>query len=126
MISKHSMIKSTKHCLITLGRLMPAGFGGSLLNFAFNCAPDRFEKFSYLYANAPSQEHLLRGVAARGFSLHNIVDVGAYQGQSSRMARSVWPGSGIVMIEPNRGNEVQLQAVAAELNAALYFELLGP
>src|SRR5262245_26297157 len=119
------MIKSTKESLLAVGRLMPAAFRRSLFNFAFNCAPDQFEKFSFLYANAPSQEHLLRAVTARGFSPRDIVDVGAYQGQWSTMARSIWPDSSIVMIEPNRENTVHLQALAAKLKAALYTELLG-
>lgn len=119
------ILKSAKNYMITVGRLLPASVRRSLFHFAFNCAPDEFEKFALLYANAPSQEHLLRAMAARGFSPRTIVDVGAYKGQWSRMVSSIWPDAAILMIEPNREQTAPLQAVAADLNATLYSELLG-
>jgi FkbM family methyltransferase len=41
------------------------------------------------------------------------------------MARLIWPDAGIVMIEPNREQKDRLLAMAADLNARLYTELLG-
>jgi FkbM family methyltransferase len=64
-------------------------------------------------------------MAADGFSPRMIVDVGAYRGDWSRMASSIWPNASIIMIEPNREQNLQLRAVASDLHATLHCELLG-
>jgi FkbM family methyltransferase len=120
-----SIFDSIKNGLIAGGRLLPSQLRKSLFHFAYNCAPLEFEKFSYLYANALSQEHLLRAIALRGFSPRLVVDVGAYKGQWSALARSIWPECRIIMIEPNREERAGLEAKAAALKATLYNELLG-
>jgi FkbM family methyltransferase len=108
------------------GRLLPAHVRKSLFHFAYNCAPDEFEKFAYLYAHAPNQEYLLREIASRGFSPRRIVDVGAYRGHWSKMAKTVWPKCSIIMVEPNVELRNHLNSVSADLGATLYTDLLGP
>jgi FkbM family methyltransferase len=102
---------------------MPSKARKSLFHFAYNCAPDEFEKFAYLYGNVPSQN--LRVIASNGFLPKIVVDVGAYQGQWSRMAKSIWPDCHIIMIEPNLEQREALQCVAGQLNATFCSELLG-
>ena len=121
-----STMQSIKESLIAVGKLLPGSVRRSLFHFAYNCAPDEFEKFSYLYGNAPSQEYLLRAIAARGFSPRLVVDIGAYKGDWSKKAKSIWPQCRIVMVEPNLEQEDHLRTVAAQLNATLYTDLLGP
>jgi FkbM family methyltransferase len=121
----HAVLEALKNRLIAAGRLMPSRARKSLFHFAYNCAPDEFEKFSYMYGNAPNQNYLLRAISSRGFSPKVVVDVGAYKGEWSRMVKSIWPDCHIIMIEPNLEQRESLQSIAAHLSATLYTNLLG-
>src|ERR1035437_10948710 len=120
-----NILKHVKNWTISGGRLFPVGLRRSLFHFAFACAPAEFEKFAFLYANAPSQENLLRRMAGYGISPRTIVDVGAYKGEWGRMVHSIWPNAALIMIEPNREQNNQLRGVASDINATLHCELLG-
>ena len=104
---------------------MPSSTRKSLFHFAYNCAPDEFERFSYAFANAPNQNYLLKAISSRGFSPKMVVDVGAYKGDWSAMVKSIWPHCDLVMIEPNPEQTTSLQSVAAHLGATLYTHLMG-
>jgi FkbM family methyltransferase len=120
-----NILKYSKKSAISVGQRLPMGFRRSLFHFAFSCAPAEFEKFAFLYANAPNQENLLRRMAASGFSPRTVVDVGAYKGEWSRMAKSIWPNATLTMVEPNREHHDHLREVASNLDATLHGELLG-
>jgi len=119
------IIKHAKSASVAAGKLLPATVRKALFHFAFACAPNEFEKYAFLYANAPSQENRLRWIAAKGFSPRVILDVGAYRGDWSRMAKAIWPEASIIMIEPNWEQSHQLAACTSELGATLHQELLG-
>jgi FkbM family methyltransferase len=104
---------------------LPAGIKNSLFHFTYHLAPDEFEKFSHAYAFAPNMRLGLEAMAALGFSPRSIVDVGAYQGRWSEMARSIWPDSSIVMVEPNAAKEPNVGTVAQRIGARLVENLLG-
>src|SRR5262249_41171646 len=55
----------------------------------------------------------------------SIVDVGAYRGGWSRVARRLWPDARLTMVEANGENEAELRKVAGELGATLHCALLG-
>jgi FkbM family methyltransferase len=120
-----ALLGTFKNGLIAVGRRLPSRVRKSLFHFAYNCAPDEFEKFSHMYGYASSQNYPLKAISSRGFSPKVVVDVGAYQGQWSMMVRSIWPGCDIIMIEPNIEQRERLQSIAAQLNATLHTELLG-
>lgn len=65
----------------------------------------------------------LASLRERGFYPRTIIDVGAFEGGWSRMAKTVWPDSCFVMIEPNKSPK--LDATAKEISATLYYCLLG-
>ena len=44
------------------GAACPRHFEAGCSVFEYNCAPEQFEKFAYLYANAPSQDLVLRAL----------------------------------------------------------------
>jgi FkbM family methyltransferase len=117
------VLRSLKNALIALGRKLPSGARSRLFHFAYNCAPEEFERFSYLY-HPGSREHL-RCIAARGFSPKLAIDVGAYEGEWSKTIASIWPGCRIVMVEPNRDKTAVINQVAKTLQATLVTELLG-
>jgi FkbM family methyltransferase len=119
-------LKLFKRTCIKIGRrILPAGIKNSLFHFSYHLAPDEFEAFSYAYAFAPNMRLGLEAMAALGFSPRSIIDVGAYQGGWSEMARSIWPDSSIVMVEPNAEKEPNVRTVAQRIGARLVESLLG-
>jgi FkbM family methyltransferase len=121
----NAVIEAVKSYLIAAGRLMPSSTRKSLFHFAYNCAPDEFERFSFAFANAPNPNYLLKAISSRGFSPKMVVDVGAYKGDWSAMVKSIWPHCDLVMIEPNPEQTTSLKSVAAQLGATLYTHLMG-
>jgi len=70
---------------------------------------------------------LLKHVKANGFSPQTIIDVGAFVGDWSRAARSVFPNARTIMVEGNEENREQLAATTRELNDSEYaIAVLGP
>ena len=67
----------------------------------------------------------LAALASRGFVPKTIIDVGAFEGESSKMARRLWPQSQILMIEPNFAKQTKLSIVANDVRASVFCELLG-
>lgn len=62
-----------------------------------------------------------------GFSPAAILDVGAYRGDWSRMARGIYPGVPIYMLEANPETEPFLATASREIGAADFrIALLGP
>jgi FkbM family methyltransferase len=108
-----------------LGRILPGGVRRSMFHLSFHLARDEYERFAHAYSFAPSMQHGLAAMAGRGFDPATVIDVGAYEGNWSRLARRVWPDCALVMVEANRVKKVALQRVASELGATLHCELLG-
>jgi FkbM family methyltransferase len=73
---------------------------------------------------APPEELAYRRVARRGFIPASIIDVGAYEGNWTRLARRVFPGVPILMVEPLRSKRGHLKAVTSELPAVRFVEAL--
>ncbi|MDR3466930.1 MAG: FkbM family methyltransferase [Xanthobacteraceae bacterium] len=67
----------------------------------------------------------LIAAAGRGLQPQTILDVGAFEGNWSTMARRIWPRCRIVMFEANTRKQTRLSAVAQEIGASLCCELLG-
>ncbi|MCG2632729.1 FkbM family methyltransferase [Bradyrhizobium sp. WYCCWR 13023] len=105
--------------------LLPMQLKNSLFHLSYHLAPAEFEAFSHLYSFAPNMKFGLEAMARRGFTPRHIIDVGAYQGHWSAMARSIWPDSAITMIEPNASKEPACARVAHTIGARLYELLLG-
>jgi FkbM family methyltransferase len=70
-------------------------------------------------AAEPGLVTMLRKVKARtGWEANGIVDVGANQGEWSRAARELFPGSKLLMLEATPKHQAALQTVATEIGAA--------
>lgn len=108
-----------------LSRVLPIRIKNSMLHLSFHLAYEEFEKYSYEYCSAVNMKYGLAAMAGRGFVPRTIVDVGAFQGAWSSMAKQIWPKSDIIMIEPNVTNQVALSCAARKLKARLICELLG-
>ena len=75
----------------------------------------------------PSLPGLMGNLKANGFTPQTIIDVGAFVGDWSRTARSVFPNAGVVMLDGNPENRESLARAARELNPAeSLIALLGP
>lgn len=109
-----------------LARLLPRRAKEMLFHLAFDLSPDEFQRFAFLYANAPDMRHGLVEIRERGFNPGSIIDIGAYHGDWTRMAREIWPDARILMLEANHQKRAILEATAHETGAGLEFGLLGP
>jgi FkbM family methyltransferase len=69
----------------------------------------------------------LRNMQRDGFTPASIIDIGAYHGDWSRMARSIYPDTPIYMIEANPEKESVLASASREIGQTEYrIALLGP
>jgi FkbM family methyltransferase len=117
-VLKSTIVRALDSCL-------PARIKKSLLHLAFHLARPEFENFAHDYCVAPCMRRGLESLCTRGFAPRTIIDVGAYEGGWSVAAKTIWPESKIVMIEPNSAKRIKLSKLAAELDAELRVELLG-
>lgn len=108
-----------------LDRLLPYHIKRSLFHLSFHLAYDEFQRFAHDYSFAPDMNLGLREMAGRGFSPKTIIDVGAFQGDWSRLAKRIWPNSRLFMIEPNLTTLAEVDNAARDLDASLFGELLG-
>ena len=108
-----------------LNASLPARFKNSFVHLSFHLAPSEFARFSHSYCIAPSMMHGLEIMAARGFAPRTVIDVGAYEGGWSIIAKKIWPACNLTMIEPNRAKHSKLGEVALNLDGDLFDDLLG-
>lgn len=114
---------SAKSAIIAALSWLPTPTKNAIFHLAFNLAPERFREFAYKYAYAPDMKFGLSLLRDRGFLPKTVIDVGAFEGGWSLLAKQAWPTSNIIMIEPNPSET--LQAVAKQLAASVYSCLLG-
>jgi FkbM family methyltransferase len=110
--------------IAALGKCLPEGIRNSLFHVSYHLARREYEWFAHRYSFAPHMDFGLAELANR-FSPKTILDVGAFEGNWSRMVRKIWPASRIIMVEPNREKEALLRKLCQELDATLHCELLG-
>lgn len=103
--------------------ILPARVKRSILHVGFHIARPTFDEFAYYHAYAPMMEYGLLELSRRGFRPTTVVDVGAFKGDWSRMAKAIWPEASLIMVEPNSTAEVR--KCAADLSATLVQDLLG-
>jgi FkbM family methyltransferase len=70
---------------------------------------------------------LLKHLKSNGFCPKTIIDVGAFVGDWTRAATSVFPSGGMIMVEANEDNRARLARTAADVgNCEFIIALLGP
>lgn len=105
--------------------VLPNRIKNSIFHLSFHLAHAEYEKFAHYYSFAPNMDLGLADMAGRGFAPRTIVDVGAFEGNWSKLAKQIWPSSCLFMIEPNLEKKERLLAVAKDLGTDLFCELLG-
>jgi FkbM family methyltransferase len=108
-----------------LDRFLPERIKRSLFHLSFHLARAEFEQFAHKYSYAPDMKFGLAELESRKFMPRTVIDVGAFEGEWSRLAKSIWPESRLFMIEPNLAGSDALTCVAKEFDAGLFGELLG-
>src|SRR3954462_1607361 len=94
-----------------LSVLLPQRVKNSLFHLSFHLAHPEFEKFAYQYSFAPNMRYGLQAIPDRGLSLKTVVDVGAFEGEWSKIVKATWPLSTLIMVEPNTAKIGQLSAL---------------
>ncbi len=84
-----------------LDRTLPSSLKNSLFHLSFHLAKSEFDQFAYRYCFAPNMFLGLNALGNRGFTPRTIVDVGAFEGNWSKLTKRIWPSSQLFMIEPN-------------------------
>lgn len=108
-----------------LDAILPETVKRSIFHLSFHLAQSEFDRFAYEVGHAPNMELALKAAAKRGLQPNTVIDVGAFEGNWSRMARAIWPKSQVVMFEPNSAKRDHLTRVAHEIGATTFAELLG-
>ena len=115
-----------KSAVINICRcVVPRRLREAIVHFGFNLEVEEFLRFANLYAYAPDMKAGLQALRRLGVDARTIVDVGAFKGGWSGMAREVWPDSNISMIEPQTEMLPELRRKAEQLGAHLHEALLG-
>jgi len=74
----------------------------------------------------PDMEASLRNMARIGFAPKQVLDIGAYVGEWTRMCRRIFPESHVLMFEPQPERKAGLEALCREVsNVELNTSLLG-
>lgn len=64
---------------------------------------------------------------SNGFSPQAIIDVGAYEGEWTETAKSIYPDAHVLMIEPQTDKASRLETVSSQYQKVEYCRaLLGP
>jgi FkbM family methyltransferase len=119
-------MNTIKQSLISLLKnILPEHIKRALFHLSFNLAQGEFERFAFEYCFAPNMRLGLTATARRGLSPNTVIDVGAFEGNWSKLARSIWPDAKIVMFEPLTSKQDRLASVAEDIHATVFCELLG-
>jgi FkbM family methyltransferase len=100
-------------------------FGEFLVRLGARTAPAAFERLVSKRFGIPSPEVGLAALRDQGFMPNRVLDVGAYEGDFTRMVKQIWPEASVLMFEPNLAKLEPLEAVSRELNVEYSDKLLG-
>ena len=109
--------------------LVPASVRQALLRGAFSIMPEGQRDEVRKSFQMASVEWSLRNIRALGFRPRRVVDVGAYVGNWTRMAKSIFPESRVLMIEAQPSKEAEMQRACEEHppgEVSYRITLLGP
>ena len=74
--------------------------------------------------HVPAEESAYLRLRDKGFTPAAIVDVGAYKGDWTRLARRVFPNVPVLMVEPQASKRPHLEEVCRELQGTQYVQAL--
>jgi FkbM family methyltransferase len=105
--------------------LGPGLLSKALLRFVARIAPTAFRELASAQFHVPAPEVGLLALRDKGFFPSRIVDVGAYEGSFTCMAKYIWPEASVLMVEPNRAKAPALNSTSRKFGVDYCDELLG-
>ena len=115
---KVAVLKALRHAL-------PHRIKTALVHSTYHIANSELVRFMQANSLVPSMALSLEFLAKRGFSPTTIIDIGAFRGEWSLLANHCWPRAKLYMVEPNLTEKERVSAIARQLNAMLFYDLLG-
>lgn len=109
--------------------LVPTGVRRALLRGAFSLMPEAQQDETRRSFQMASVEWSLRNMRALGFRPRRVVDVGAYVGNWTRMAKSIFPEARVLMLEAQPSKEPEMRRACDEYppgEVSYRITLLGP
>ena len=109
--------------------LVPTAVRQALLRGAFSIMPEGQRDEVRKSFQMASVEWSLRNIRALGFRPGRVVDVGAYVGNWTRMAKSIFPEARALMVEAQPSKEPEMKRTCAEYppgEVSYRITLLGP
>jgi FkbM family methyltransferase len=108
-----------------LRRSLPRRVRRGLVNLGFNLDRDQFQYLASEYLFAPDMPFGLKSFANRGFTPTAILDIGAFEGNWSKMAMKIWPSAKLALVEANPKKAAALRRDLELANAVVIESLLG-
>lgn len=107
-------------------KALPQSVRDRMLRVLAPAARQQFDELAHHYSKAPNMEIGFRKLKARGFNPASVADIGAFEGDWTRMAHHLWPNAKKHIFEANTQKEAILQKVSDEVGASLNIALMGP
>jgi len=107
-------------------KLLPASLRKRLVSWSYKMHEEHFREMAHHGLLAPDMRLGFENLIKRGFHPDHIVDIGAFHGTWSVMARELWPQARITMLEANADKQQGLSSVAEQIDADLQIAVLGP
>jgi len=108
-----------------LRRSLPARAKRSLVNLGFNLDRDQFQDLASQHLFAPDMRFGLKFLAKRGFAPASILDIGAFEGNWSKIASQIWPEAKLTLVEANATKAAMLRGDPELGDVAVVESLLG-
>jgi FkbM family methyltransferase len=91
----------------------------------FNLDRGQFQRLASEYLFAPDMHFGLHAFAKRGFTPTTVLDIGAFEGNWTKMAMEIWPAARFALIEANPQKAAALRHDAELKDVVVIESLLG-
>lgn len=103
--------------------IVPDGLKESLFRKSFSIMSEQTQDRQILNYHMASMSWSLRNIRKLGFRPSNILDVGAYHGEWTRLVKDIFPESNVLMIEAQASKEQYLEIVRSLYPNSVSYEI---
>lgn len=93
----------------------------NILSKFFNSLPINIKAKVKHYFNIPMMEWSLLNLKNNGFSPENVLDIGAYVGDWTKMIKQIFPACNVLMVEPLPDKKTALLEICKKFNGSVNF-----
>ena len=121
-------MRTSKQIASSALHALPESLKGLLYRVAWHGMTEQHRDDLRVTHQMASMEWSLRNIKSLGFLPRNIIDVGAYHGDWTRMIKAIFPEAHVLMVEAQTSKEAILKQVVAEYpgKVSCSIGLLGP